>query len=51
VYHDTGIVYPENRKPYVLSIMTRGFAEDKEDEAHACMASISKVIYEKLAVP
>jgi len=51
LYHDTGIVYPENRKPYVLSIMTRGFAEDKEDEAHACMASISKVIYEKLAVP
>ena len=48
VYHDTGIVYPENRKPYALSIMTRGFAVDKEDEAHACMAKISKIIYEKL---
>jgi len=47
-YHDTGILYPEGRKPYVLSIMTRGFAEDKEAEAHACMAEISRKIYEKL---
>ncbi len=50
VYHDTGIVYPagEHRKPYAISIMTRGFAEDKSDEAHDCMAEISKLIYEKL---
>jgi beta-lactamase class A len=48
VYHDTGIVYPEDRKPYVISIMTRGFAEDKETEAHACMAKISNLIYERL---
>ena len=48
VYHDTGIVYPEGRKPYVLSILTHGFAEDKEAEAHACMAEISRKIYEKL---
>lgn len=48
VYHDTGIVYPEDRKPYVLSIMTRGFAEDKAHEAHTCMATISKIIYESL---
>ncbi len=48
VYHDTGIVYPEGRKPYAISIMTRGFAEDKETEAHACMAKISKLVYEKL---
>ena len=47
-YHDTGIIYPENRKPYVLSIMTRGFAEDQEDEAHDCMANISKFIYEQI---
>lgn len=45
VYHDTGIVIPESRNPYVLSIMTRGFAENQEDEAHACMANISKIIY------
>ena len=48
VYHDTGIVYLEGRRPYVISIMTRGFAEDKEAEAHACMATISQLIYEKL---
>jgi beta-lactamase class A len=48
VYHDTGIVYPEGREPYAISVMTRGFAEDKETEAHACMANISKLIYEKL---
>ena len=48
IYHDTGIVYPGDRKPYVISIMTRGFAEDQELEAHSCMAKISQLIYEKL---
>jgi beta-lactamase class A len=48
IYHDMGIVYPEHRKPYAISIMTRGFAEDRGKEAHACMATISKIIYEQL---
>ncbi|MGB8981641.1 MAG: serine hydrolase [Anaerolineales bacterium] len=48
VYHDTGIIYPADRKPYALSIMTRGFTEEQGAEAHACMAQISKVIYENL---
>ena len=48
VYHDTGIVYLDDCKPYIISIMTRGFAEDKEAEAHACMAKISQLIYEKI---
>jgi beta-lactamase class A len=48
IYHDTGIVYPEDSKPYVISIMTRGFAEEKEAEAHACMAKVSQLVYEKL---
>ena len=47
-YHDTGIVFPVNRKPYAISIMTRGFAEDQADEAHDCMANISKLVYEQL---
>jgi beta-lactamase class A len=47
-YHDTGIVFPENRLPYAISIMTRGFPEDKEKEAHACMSTLSKMIYEQL---
>jgi beta-lactamase class A len=47
-YHDTGIVFPEGRKPYVISIMTRGFAEEKPDEAHACMGTISKMVYDQI---
>jgi len=47
-YHDTGIVYADGRKPYALTIMTRGFAENQEQEAHMCMARISKMIYENL---
>jgi len=48
VYHDTGIVFSEGRKPYAISIMTRGFAEDKPDEAHTWMANISKTVYDQL---
>ena len=48
VYHDTGIVYDEGHRPYAISIMTRGFAEDKADEAHACMATISRMIFEQI---
>jgi len=47
-YHDTGIVFPEGRKPYAISIMTKGFPENKEDEAHNCMATISKIVYEQI---
>jgi beta-lactamase class A len=48
VYHDTGILYPEGRKPYILSLMTRGFTEKQEEAAHQCMANLSKLIYEQL---
>lgn len=50
-YHDTGIVSPINRKPYAISIMTQGFPEDDEDQAHACMAEISRLVYEELVSP
>ena len=46
-FHDIGIVYPPNRKPYILSIFTHGFPENKDYEAHQCMAQISKIIYEE----
>lgn len=46
-YHDTGIVFPENRTPYAISIMTHGFPEDNENTAHDCMSAISKIIYEQ----
>jgi beta-lactamase class A len=48
VYHDTAIIYPPHREPYVLSLMTRGFTETQENEAHACMAKISRRVYEAL---
>lgn len=47
-FHDIGIVFPPNRKPYVLSLFTHGFPEDDENQAHACMAEISKMIYKEL---
>lgn len=47
-FHDTGIVFPPNRKPYAISLFTHGFPEDKENEAHDCMAQISKIIYEEI---
>lgn len=48
VHHDTGIVFPKKRKPYAISIMTRGFTEDQDDEAYDCMAHISKIVYEQV---
>ena len=47
-YHDTGIVFPEGRRPYAISLMTRGFPEDNEKAAHECMANISRMVYKQL---
>ncbi len=47
-FHDTGIVFPPHRKAYAISIFTQGFPEENENEAHACMAQISKIIYDEL---
>ncbi len=47
-FHDTGIVFPPNRKPYAISIFTHGFPEEAENEAHTCMAQISKIIYDEI---
>jgi beta-lactamase class A len=49
IYHDAAIVYPPNRKPYVLVVLTRGFADEKQ--AHKLVADISRVIYQSLAKP
>jgi beta-lactamase class A len=50
-YHDTGLVFLENRKPYAITIMTQGFPEDNEDQAHKCMAEISRLVYVELVSP
>jgi beta-lactamase class A len=47
-FHDTGIVFPPNRKPYAISLFTHGFPEDDENQAHGCMAEVSKMIYQEL---
>ncbi|MBL8206058.1 MAG: serine hydrolase [Blastocatellia bacterium] len=44
IYHDVGIVYVPNRKPYVIVVLTRGFAEEKR--AHQLVAEISRQVYE-----
>lgn len=47
-FHDIGIVYPPNRKPYILSLFTYGFPENDASQAHNCMAEASKIIYKEL---
>jgi len=47
-YHDTGIVFPESRRPYAITILTHGFPENNENEAYNCMATISKIVYEQI---
>jgi len=43
-FHDIGIVYPPNRKPFVLAILTNGF--EKEEDAHPFVASLAKKFYD-----
>lgn len=43
LYHDAAIVYPPNRKPFVLVVMTKGLPELKE--APALAAQISRLVY------
>lgn len=45
-FHDIGIIFSPNRKPYAISLFTRDFPENDEGQAHGCMAEISKIIYE-----
>lgn len=47
-FHDTGIVFLPSRKPYAITLFTNGFPEDDENQAHNCMAEISKMIYESI---
>lgn len=46
IAHDAAIVFPPRRKPYVLVILTRGL--EKEEEAERLMASLSRLIYNRL---
>jgi beta-lactamase class A len=46
VAHDTGIIFPEARKPYALVILTEW--EPDKGERSGTLAKISKLIYESL---
>lgn len=45
-YHDVGIVYPPDREPFVLAILTKGYAESEPEKAHAFVASLAQEVYE-----
>lgn len=45
INHDAAIVYPPDRKPYVLVVLTRGIEDEKL--AHKLIADISRVVYEE----
>ena len=47
-YHDTGIVFPVDRQPYAITILSHGFPENDENQAHSCMAEISRLVYEEV---
>jgi len=49
INHDAAIVYPPNRKPYVLVVLTRGIEDEKR--AHKLIADISRVVYEAATNP
>ncbi len=44
LYHDAGIVYPLNKEPFILVILTRGCKT--ESEAHTLIASLARAIYD-----
>ena len=44
ISHDAGIIYPENKPPYVLSVLTSKFEDSVL--AKECIAEISKRIYD-----
>lgn len=45
-YHDAGIFYPHERKPYVLVVLTEGIAV--EQDAHRLVASISRLVWQHI---
>src|SRR5262249_29248235 len=48
LYHDAGIVFPPDRKPYLLVVMTRGIEEDAD--AQKLVADISCLFYSMVTV-
>ena len=49
IHHDAGIVFPPGESPYVLVVLTAGFA--KEEEANRVIAELSRGIWEARHAP
>lgn len=45
-HHDVGIVYPHGGEPFVLCILTKGYEEKDEAEAHALVAALARTVYD-----
>jgi beta-lactamase class A len=43
ISHDSGIIYPKQGSPYVLTVLTRGF--ENPDEAKQAIAEISRMVF------
>ena len=46
IHHDAGIIFPPDRKPYVLVVLTRGF--EQSEDAYRVTAKISRAIWESV---
>jgi beta-lactamase class A len=46
VLHDAAVVYPRGRAPYVLVVLTRGVAEQRE--ARGAIVEVSRAVYAAL---
>ncbi|HSU95916.1 MAG TPA: serine hydrolase, partial [Gemmatimonadaceae bacterium] len=44
IAHDAAIVYPANRKPYILVVLTKGIADEKV--ANTLIADVSRIVYQ-----
>jgi beta-lactamase class A len=49
VSHDAAVVYPENRRPYVLVVLTKGIRESALSSA--LIADISRLVYRNAVTP
>ncbi len=49
IKHDAGIVFPWDRRPYVIAVLVRGLSD--ETQSNALIANISRIVYEAFAAP
>ncbi|MGE5073132.1 MAG: serine hydrolase, partial [Anaerolineae bacterium] len=45
-HHDAGIVYPPAGAPFVLAILTKGYDESQDAQAHELVATLARAVYD-----